>query len=478
MRSRLLFLAAAGALFAALLLAACTKPGPKWNVLVVVMDTVRADHLALNGYHRPTSPNLERLAREGTNFTQAITTAPRTWQSFATILTGLYPPHHGVRFLQDYPLEPGTPTLATILGDAGYATHAFDRVNFIRRITGERGFAAYYDPIISSDRGVLEQAWSWMQEPREQPFFAFVRINGSHWPYTDDPEEAGFGACAGIDHAFNQRTWSDMGVAPGGEGKGLKLVNAAKHRAFAFTVNPDPKVREHIVAHYDAEVRRTDADVGWLLDQMRAAGVLDRTVVVVTADHGESFGEHGYVFHGPRVDEPVMRVPLIVRLPPGDGGAKAGLVVDTQVRTADIVPTVLSALGLPLPERLDGISLLPALRGGEIPRLWAYAESEKDHLGVDPDFHVEGVKGTHRMARTEDWKLIYVPKPGGPDLRLYDLRNDPGEQTDVAAQHPERVAELRALLDTVLANDTDVDLGEKRTLTDGEKEQLRQLGYM
>lgn len=465
-------------LLGAVLLVSCSKPAPHWNVLVVVMDTVRADHLSLNGYPRPTSPNLARLASEGANFTQAVTTAPRTWQSFSTILTGLYPPRHGVRFIQDYPIEPSTPTLATILGKAGFATHAFDRVDFLRRMTGGVGFDAYYDPIVNTDRGVLEQAWSWMQEPRQKPFFAFVRINGSHWPYTDSPEEAGFASCEGQDHSFNKRTWNDMGVAPGGVGKGLQLVDAAKHRAFAFTVNPDPKVREHIVAHYDAEVQRTDADVGWLIDQMRAAGVLDRTVVVVTADHGESFGEHGYLFHGPRVDDPVMRVPLIVRLPPGDGATKAGVVVDTQVRTADILPTVLSALGLPLPATLDGISLLPALRGGEVPRLWAYAESEKDHLGVDPDFFIAGVKGTHRMARTEDWKLVYVPKPDGPDLRLYDLRNDPGEMHNVAAEHPERVAELRALLDTVLAVDADVDHGEGRTLTDGEKEQLRQLGYM
>ena len=465
-------------LLAIVLVAACSKPATHWNVLVIVMDTVRADHLAVNGYARPTSPHLARLAKEGANFSQAITTAPRTWQSFATILTGLYPPHHGVRYIHDYPLEKTTPTLATALGKAGYATHSFDRVEFIRKITGGFGFDAYYDPIVNTDRGVLEQAWIWMQSTREQPFFAFVRLNAAHWPYTDDPGAVGFGSCEGQDHAFNARSLKEMGVVPSRTaGEGLKLVDAAKYKDFIFTVSPDAKVREHIVAHYDAEVLRTDADVGWLLDEMRAAGVLDRTVVVITADHGESFGEHGYNFHGPRVDDPVMRVPLIIRLPPGDGAAKPGTVVDQQVRTVDILPTVLSAVGVPLPERLDGISLLPALRGEAIERRWAYAESERDHLGVDPDYHVEGVKGTHRMARTEDWKLVYVPRPDGPELRLYDLRGDAGETRNVAAEHPDQVAQLRALLDTVLAGDADLGATKERVLTDAEKEQLRQLGY-
>ncbi|HSP97145.1 MAG TPA: sulfatase [Candidatus Dormibacteraeota bacterium] len=478
MRARTLLGLAVGLTAAAAVLFACSRPAAtEWNVLVIVMDTVRGDHLSINGYQRATSPNLDALARDGANFTQAITAAPRTWQSFTTILTGLYPPHHGVRFIHDYPLDHKVPTLATTLGAAGYATHAFDRLQFLRNITGGYGFGDYYDPLINTDRGVLEAAWEWMQAPRQQPFFAFVRLNGSHWPYEDSPEEAGFESCEGQDHSFNERGWRDMGVAPAKLGEGMRMVDPAKYRNFFFTVNFDARTMQHMKAHYDAEVHRTDADIGWLVDQMRAAGTLDKTVIVVTADHGESFGEHGYLFHGPRVDEPVMRVPLIIRLPPFDRSAKAGVVVDTQVRTADIMPTILSAVGVPLPEHLDGISLLPALGGGAIPTRWAYAESEKDFIGGDPDYYVDGVRGTHRMARLPGWKLVYVPKPDGPEQRLYDLTADPGEAHNVAADHPDKVRELQLLLDSVLAADAHRPEGSK-TLTDAEKEQLRQLGYM
>jgi arylsulfatase A-like enzyme len=115
----------------------------RWNVLILVPDTVRADHLSLNGYPRPTSPALDALAGEGANFSQAITVAPRTWQSFAAILTGRYPPHHGVRFLFDDPLSRETPTLATLLREQNYETIAFDSLPFLERITGGVGFHAF-----------------------------------------------------------------------------------------------------------------------------------------------------------------------------------------------------------------------------------------------------------------------------------------------------------------------------------------------
>jgi hypothetical protein len=159
-----------------------SPPDGRWNVLVP--DTVRADHLSVNGYPKPTSPALEALAQEGVNFTQAITAAPRTWQSFASILTGLYPPRHGVRFLFDRPLAAGTSTLASTFAELGYETAGFDVMNFVPAITREVRFDVYG---LAPRRGgriadavLLEKVAAWIEAERDGPFLAFVRMEGAH----------------------------------------------------------------------------------------------------------------------------------------------------------------------------------------------------------------------------------------------------------------------------------------------------------
>ncbi len=453
---------------------ACAPPQRPWNVLVVVPDTVRADHLSTNGYGIET-PHLDALAADGVNFSQAITVAPRTFQSFASILTGLYPPHHGVRYLGDWPLAPDTPTLASELAAAGHVTAVFDRVTFIRRITAGRGFGFIEDASATSDRDLLEAAWDWIAE-QERPFFAFVRMNGPHWPYGATPEQmADLDTCQGKDHRFNEGGWSALGIAAGARGKGLRITDPEQYRRAFFDYDYSEETIRHMIAHYDAGLRRTDADIGWLIDRLRESGLLDETVVVVTSDHGESFGEHGYLQHGARVDEPVLRVPLIVRLPPGHPSRTAPRTVDQQVRTVDIAPTLLDALGRAVPEGLDGISLLPAIAGGALPAMPAYAESGRDFVGASPDVYLPGIRGKRRAIRHEGWKLVYIPKPGGAQYQLFDLANDPGEARDVAATHPERVALLRAVLDPILADDPE---RPARELSDEVKEQLRALGYL
>jgi arylsulfatase A-like enzyme len=194
--------------------------------------------------------------------------------------------------------------------------------------------------------------------------------------------------------------------------------------------------------------------------------------------------------HGPQLDEPVVRVPLIIRLPEGavpSGWAATilrglglkrplrGRPIDHLVRVTDIFPTVLASVGLPIPENLDGINLLPAMTGAASPELWAYAESGRSFVDGDPDRYVEGVGGKMRMVREQDWKLIFVPKPDGGEYRLFDLREDPGEERNVAEEYPDKLEALRLRLRPLLlpAN------GEtERVLTEAEKEQLRQLGYL
>jgi choline-sulfatase len=240
-----------------------------------------------------------------------------------------------------------------------------------------------------------------------------------------------------------------------------------------WDIDTDERVRRHRIAHYDAAVRETDALMGHLIEQMRAAGLLDETIVVVTSDHGESFGEHGYLQHGPRVDEPVMHVPLLIFLPKHHPAYDPGRRVDSLVSVIDIMPTLLDAVGVSVPEGVEGLSLMGEIRGG--PR-WFYGESGRAFMGLDPERHLPGVAGKHRMVRTEGWKLVHVPTTEGGKNWLFDLQADPEESLNVADENPAKVAELSARLAPVLAADR--RLSEDQSLSPEQIETLRGLGYM
>jgi len=460
-------------------LAGCQNSEPRWNVLVLVPDTVRADHFSLNGYERPTTPYLEKLARESTNFTQAITVAPRTWQSFSSILTGVYPPRHGVRVIFDHPIREGVPNMAEILKPKGYETRAFesDGMYFLRRMTAERGFEQFVEPASLSPRNtdavVVAAIEKYVLREAHEPFLGFARLIGSHWPYWDGDWADVYDNCPDCSHDFNA---GDYGVVEDRDHGGQKLTNAAAHRRVIFSPPPAPPILRHMIAHYDSEIRYFDQLTEGLVERMREKGVLERTILVITSDHGESFGEHGYMQHGPRVDEPVMRVPLLIRLPEGHPARKPGGVVKQLVRVVDILPTILDALGMPIPEGLDGISLLPAMQGTPPPDLWAYGESGESFMELDADLHYPGVRGKHRMIRTDDRKFILVPRPEGDRKSLFDLATDPQELHDVASAQPGDVQKLDSLLTPIMVADRNPK--PERKLTDAEMESLRALGYV
>ena len=452
----------------------CSSKPESWNVLVLVPDTIRGDHLSVNGYAKKTSPRLDALAAEGTNFTGAFTAAPQTWQSFVTILTGLYPPHHGVRYIYDEPLSPSVPSMATLLSAEGYDTAAFDNIDFLRGMTGNRGFGEYI--LVdrervrdNADETLLDQVWEWMASPREHPFFAFVRLSGAHWPYDNDLFLDEFEIGENLDHSFNR---GGYGVAAGEPGEGHRLTDKEAHRRMVWLPERFASQRSHIIAHYDAEVREVDEHIGRLIERMREGRLLESTIVVVTSDHGESFGENGYMQHGPRLDEAVMRVPLIVRLPREHPDAKPGLSVEGVVRTADILPTVLHAARVPLPRNIDGVSLLPAMRGEPLPELWAYGETGATFMELDPELHLPGVAGKHRLVRTSDWKLIRVP---GAENE-YHLLKLPDDEAVLPGDHPAVVAELRAYLERMLA--TELEPSAESPLTPEELKTLKSLGYI
>ena len=444
----------------------------KWNVLVLVPDTIRGDHLSVNGYPKPTSPALEGLAREGVNFTHAITVAPRTWQSFSSILTGVYPPRHGVRFLFDHPILEGTPVLAPVLHEAGYETAAFAGGTFIEDMTGGTAFDHYFSRI-GKDEATLRKVQDWMSLERQSPFLAFVKTKGGHWPYKVTRWLASEDSCEGHDHDFNLGRY---GIKRVEEETGFQLGDADAWRHLIWEVDSDERTLRHRIAHYDSAVRETDVLIGHLIEQMRETGLLENTIVVVTSDHGESFGEHGYLQHGPRVDEPVMHVPLLFFLPRHHPAYNPGRRVDSLVRVIDIMPTIFDAVGVSIPAEVEGLSLMEEIRGEPAAHRWVYGESGRGFSGLDPERHLPGVAGKHRMIRTAEWKLVHVPTADGGKDWLFDLRADSAEKANVAKQHPEKVAELRAHLAPILAADR--ELAEDQSLSPEQIETLRSLGYM
>ena len=392
---------------------------PRPSLLLVTIDTLRADRVGAYGYAAAETPVLDALARRGVRFASAQSTTPLTGPSHATILTGTYPPQHGVRENVSFLLDERHPTLATRLKRHGYATGAF--------------VGAY-------------------------------------------PVAAGFGFGQGFDH-FSEGLHPNPGIGQGAERPGNEVADAAvawlgaapapflawvhfydPHAPYA----PPPPFRERFAGRpYDGEIAFTDAQLGRLVEALRAAGREDDTVVAVLADHGEGLGEHGEAGHGALIYESTLRVPLLLSGP----GVAAGRVAGEAVGTVDLVPTLLDLLGLPPAEGLPGRSLRPALEGRPLPRAPLYAEALFGRLNCR--------WSSLRGWREGDWKLVV-----GAELELFDLGADPGETVDRSAGEPDRLRRMRAALRTAVgAMSPQGDRPRPATLSTEQVERLRSLGY-
>jgi arylsulfatase A-like enzyme len=390
-----------------------------FNLLVVTLDTTRADHLGCYGRDGAETPALDRLAREGVRFDDAVTNAPVTLPAHASIFTGLYPPNHGVRRNGEYVLGLDQKTLAEDLARAGYDTAAFVGAFVLDARCGlAQGFDVYDDfvnPPTSlslshsyDERNaaqVTESALRWLHSRNaERPFFAWVHYFDPHQPFqAPEPFRSRFGE-----------------------------------------------------RQYDAEIAYVDSQVTRLVDALAALGVDDRTLVVVVGDHGEGLGEHGESSHDFFVYESVMRVPLIVWAP----GAFEGpfVVDDVVVSVTDLYPTVLDLLGLEVPPTSDGLSLVRGLPG---PDRAVYMESLAPYLdyGWSPLF---------ALRRHRD-KYIRAPDP-----EYYDLLADPDEADNLGSE-----AGLRDDLEAMLAGwPTIEEVSADAVVDSATRARLEALGYV
>jgi arylsulfatase A-like enzyme len=427
------------------------------NIVLVSIDTLRADHLGCYGYRRDTSPNLDRLAREGVLFRQAIASSSWTFPSHVSMLSGLNPGRHGaVSFNILAAIPAKIEMLAERLWDAGYRTAGFTGGGFVGGEMGfDRGFGSYIpDKGQISDlkdyfEGHVDDAIEWIGEVPGVPFFLFLHTYAVHMPYQPPPP-------------YDRRYDGDY-VGP--------CATAIDHDDSACTdaARTDPRTLEHIKALYDGEIRRMDEIFGRFIDHLRASGLADRTCVIVTSDHGEEFMEHGGFFHNhAKLYDELLRVPMIAWCP---GRISGGQVVDTPVSLIDVAPTALDLAGQPLPPAIDGMSLLPALHGRALPA--------RETTVSSVDGSVEKRQGSVTAIRSDRYKLIASTWAPAPEF--YDLQTDPGETRDVASAAPIETTRFAQILDDVRSTSVKAASAGRPagpTPDAATVERLRALGYV
>lgn len=395
------------------------------NVLLVTLDTTRADRLSCYGHTPETSPHLDALAHEGTRFDMAIAQAAVTPVSHASILTGLNPYRHGLRVIyaaNSFRLADSVPTLTTVLGERGWSRGAFLSSFTVSEFFGfDRGFEVFDTGLSDPANQVLTErddgSWGWSVPVNQRrsdattnlaidwlrktkkPFFAWVHYWDPHDPYLIPPPEFLFRFVRGPRGAESTR-------------------------------------RER----YDAEIFYMDAQFGRLVEVLKEMGEYDRTVIVVVGDHGQGLGDHGWWQHRILYQEQI-RVPLILRIPRGPNRR----VVSDLVRTIDIFPTLLEVLGIPGHSGVEGRSLLGLMAGRpEAPRI-AYADALNLY-----DLNTKSVqtKRPHQLvycAMDRQWKLIYRPRHP-EQSELYQLEEDPRELRNLYSKSHAQVERLLAKL--------------------------------
>ncbi|RMD86041.1 MAG: hypothetical protein D6815_00630 [Candidatus Dadabacteria bacterium] len=436
--------------------------GERPNVVLIIADTLRADHVGAYGLRQVATPAIDALAADGILFERTYADSSWTRPSIATILTSLYPSSHQVMHKTDL-LPDEVETLAEALKAAGYSTAGFvTNINVAPSFHFEQGFDSYdylapdfffgatdsgsklslysgmrlirerflskkkyVNHYYQDARTVNGETLPWLDRASGRPFFVLIHYMDPHDPYFEIP--------------YN--------------GRAVARVE---------TPNPPASKAEELRRLYQSNVEYMDRFLGALFAEMKKAGVYDNTVVAFTADHGEEFQEHGGWWHGTTLYDEVLHVPLIIKLP---NGSRRGTRERRIARLVDVMPTLLRAVGVDVPKACQGRDLL----GGSDAPTAVYAE--EDHEG-----------NVLHAVRTERWKLILANagNPRGlPEVALYDLQADPGETRNLAGELPDRVAALRADLQVLeQAAAASAVHGESGDIDAASRERLRALGYI
>ncbi len=419
--------------------AAQTPAKPALNVVLITIDTLRADHVGCYGYKRIKTPNIDALAADGVRFERAFAVVPVTLPSHTSILTGTYPMFSGIHDFSGNKLSPLQPTLATVLKQAGYQTGAVIGAAVLDSRFGlNQGFDFYYDHFDFSrlDESNLEEMerpgnvvadvtldWletDWLAKNSQKKFFLWMHLYDPHFPYRP----------------------------------------------------PEPYSREYAAQPYDGAIAFADEQVGRLLRFLKEKGIYQNTVIVFCGDHGESLGEHGEKTHGFFIYNATMQVPLIIRLPENRLPEQAApRTIADPVSLVDLMPTVLGAVGLEIPSQVQGRSLLPQLRGERDHDDQAARDRVLYGETFLPRIHFNWSE--LRGSENTKYHFIDAPRP-----ELYDLAKDPGEVHNLFTEKKAVAEEMHAKLVGMIHDySAGKELAEKTSLDPALMERLKALGY-
>ncbi|MCA9727933.1 MAG: sulfatase-like hydrolase/transferase, partial [Candidatus Eisenbacteria bacterium] len=431
-----------------LLIAGCGSAPPPPSVLLITIDTCRADHLSCYGFAKQTTPHLDQLAREGTLFRNANTTVPMTFPSHSSIMTGTIPPHHGVHDNLNFRLADDNITLAEIFSENGYTTGAIVSAFVLdSRFHLDQGFATYDDAIDDSsdrsDTGTVDRGFAAFSEGNERHAGEVTRL---------------------------ATEWLDRHAVAGS-----KLDASSTAQPFFLFVHyfdphanyepPEPFASRFPDDPYSGEIAYADDEIGKLLAHLRELGLYESTAIVVVGDHGEGLGEHGETAHDYFVYQSTIHVPLLLRLPGQPGGHE----IDDPVSIIDIAPTLLAATRLPKPDAMVGVDLastevVTEEVGPEGSKRYLYCESlNPTRYGCNP---VLGVI-------SDRWKYIQSTRP-----ELYDLTADPGELTNLIDENANRANFLEVQLQQILQQQSQARSQNESTPDAETQERLQSLGYL
>jgi arylsulfatase A-like enzyme len=426
------------------------------NLVLISIDTLRADRLSLYGYERPTSPNLELLATDSVVFDDFVYSGGGTLPSHMSMMTSLYPGTHGIHPGHKKVLESARMTLAEYLKQDGAATAAFTDGGWIR---GKFGFHQGFD--IYDDEGgrfekILPKAFEWLEEHASQRFFLFLHTYDVH---SEHITKRPYSCPGGYEMIYAQELDGEF------EGcrdercatKLLVWINEQVRQGKTIDELLTPTEVETISTLYDGCINYVDEQIAEVVELLKSLDVYDSTMIIVTSDHGEEFGEHGMFLHDQGGYEEYARLPLLIKLP---HSAFAGTRVPHMATTVDILPTVLDVLVLDHDGSIQGSSLLPTFT---------------ENRPVREDSHM------YSVLRTDRWKYFM------PEKALFDRIADPLEQTSVTDQNPDVVSRLEKRIRELTRKDQENkesfmsgNISEDGTveLTEEEISNLKALGYL
>ncbi len=438
------------------------------NIILIVVDALRADHLGCYGYSRNTSPTIDGLSREGVLFEKAFSQGTSTQIALASLFTSLYPSVHRVYALQNS-LPDEFVTMGETLKENGYATAAFVPYNVLASYNLQQGFDAWRAvpttaESIKAPSKTTAKALNWLRKNRRSPFFVYIHYFGPHSPYKNPPP-------------YDKLFWQG-GVDKKTKGFFNRFDTSDRSNPIRIGSIPSGEAFYYLLSQYDGKIRYTDTALKELLDGLEHLRLSGNTLIILTADHGEEFLEHGHFLHGGGPSEELIHVPLIFRLPKV---IPQGRTIPDLARHIDVMPTVLELLHIRPARGAQGISLLPLIDGGEVYPQDVF--SEADFLNSKDSYrrHIKGI-------RTNKHKFIEAHMPS-EDLyyyKLYDLEKDPGETHELTQERPQEIEFFKKKLSDYALSCEEIRgsilgkgyIEEPVVLKEPAKEKLKSLGYI